>query len=137
MALLVGASAGFGVSTTTEWTGRSRSLASHSVRLAFPSVAIRSNSHGSRREPAFADGPNRIWVRPPTFSGCLPSLEESFAYVDLRRPVALSVARLSPPVVTGVGAPTFEHALPKLEEGFLDLWRPVRAYQMRQRMRAA
>lgn len=138
MALLVGASACSGVSTSAEWTGQSRSVGrSHSVRLALPSIAVRSNSHGARHEPAFANGATRIPVRPPVFSGPLPSLEESFAYVDLKRPVARSVGGLYPPVVTGVGAPTFEDALPSLEEGFTGVRSPVRAYPMRQPIRVA
>ncbi len=138
MALLVGASACSGVSTTAEWTGNSRSVGrSHSVRLALPSIAVRSNSHGTRHEPAFANGPTQIPVRPPVFSGHLPSLEEGFAYVDLRHPVARSVGWLYPPVVTGVGAPTFEDALPSLEEGFTGLRSPMRAYPMRQPIRVA
>ncbi len=138
MALLVGAAACAGVSTAAEWTGQSRSVGrSHSVRLAFPSIAVRANLHGTRHEPAFAGEPTRIRVRPPTFSGGLSSLEEGFAYVDLKSPLARSVARLYPPVVTGVGVPTFQNALPKLEEGFTGLRRPMRAYQMRRSVRVA
>ena len=125
VALLVGATAGSGVSKAAEWTGQSRA------------GADRSSLHGLRYQLALAGGTLRIKVRPPTFSGDLPSLEEGFAYVDLRRPVALSAAGPRPPIVNDVDAPTFEETLPDLEEGFTGLRRPVRAYPAWQSIRIA
>lgn len=129
VALLVSASAYSGVSKAAEWTGHQLSVGdSHSAGQAIPSIAVRSS---------VASGPMQIRVRPPAFSSPLPSLEEGFAYVDLRRPVALSVAGPRPPIVNGVDAPTFEETLPELEEGFTGLRTPVRAYPAWQSIRIA
>ncbi|MEN8144795.1 MAG: hypothetical protein ABFS14_07570 [Gemmatimonadota bacterium] len=109
VALLVSASAFSGASIAAERTDQSLSVArAHSIR-----------------------------VSPPTFAGCLPSLEEGFAYIELRNPVARGWDRLQPPTVAEVDAPTIQDALPRLEEGASGFRRPRSAYQIRRPVRLA